>query len=675
MRIAAPVLGAIAGAFGSVAIDQIPEGATFWDVAVNPGLWLCIVGALLVSVAFEPWSGQRRARERAAHEVEKPAEGAGSGPGTDQQTGPATSRGPAAENPVSPSPPPSGDRERLTLLEVFGLAVGGVIGSGWLLAAPQVQQDLGRYALPGWLVGGALMAVVAVVMVEFGLASRRTGGLLFHPQDAFGPLVVVVLAGALWISYAVNPAAQAAAAVRSTATWLPDAGLTSGQNALTQGGGLLAVVVMAAIVASNLLPRKALLRSSVAIMGTKVVVLVMVVVLLWLALGDGRTSSASEGTPSNLMGGLLASGIIYAYIGFQAPLDVTDEVRRGGMGVRARVRWAVYGTVAGSYVLYSLLQHVHDAHDAQGTVEPGRSTGTPYAVLADHATIGDLSLAWLAPAVHLVGVLAPIGSGIVFTYALAREVFALSGERYAPSALQARWASRLPGRTEDTFWLILVVNFVLGLVLLATVAGDWRLLTALNTTPILVVYAVFCVVYVVRAPELPPSVWRNVLSVAAVLGFVGIAFVVAESEWAHVWRGMAVVGGGTVVLLVLPWLAALGVRGFGWFDAKDRMVHFRSRRGRLDDALPPFLALVGYLMALTALCAVRAADVCRYQPGWTCDHPVPLSPGMETLLRLATAGVALVAFGLLVVLGRRHLASQAGPSQPTDGLSQPASRS
>lgn len=611
--------GFVMSIYGSVQLNAL-KSPGFRELLHESSFWIAAVGGLMTAVAFE---AMRRAQVPAAPPAQ-PAEAA-------ETVRPVE---PAPDEPDEPERDerPAEDGDKLSLVEVVGLAAGGVIGSGWLLAVPGLHESLGEAALLGWAAGGVLMLTIAVVMVEFGLISQRTGGLLFHPHDAFGPLVVIILAASLWISYAINPAAQAAAAVNGLAEVVP---ALAGEGGLTGIGSTLAVLVTAAIIAFVLLPRRLVLRTNAALTLLKIAIPVIFVVFLVLATPGRPTGPgpAPGPTSTGVLSALITSGVIYAYIGFQAPLDVTGEVRGGRREAARRVRWAVYGTVVGSFLLYSALQLVY----AEQMAASGAEHGTSYARLTDAATLAGAPLDWLVVLVRIAAIIAPIGSGIVFTYALSREVYALSAERYVPSGLHEPRASRLPGRTSDSFWLILLVNLVLALVVLVAVGGDWQTLAVLNTIPILILYAVTCVVLAVRSDLLGTGAQR-LLPFAAYAAFVAIALVVNESAWDRVWKGVAVIGWGSLVLLVLPWLHHLRVPGLGWYDAKNHGARLFSR----DPANRAFVVLALYLVALTLLSAVRhRIDDASVWSVWS----------LRALVMIVASG----AFVLLVGAGRRYL--------------------
>ncbi|MFJ4716526.1 APC family permease [Streptomyces sp. NPDC088785] len=567
------------------------------------------------------------------------------------------------------------EARRLSVLDLVGLAAGGVVGSGWLLAAGQAHWAAGRDAVWAWVIGGAVMLLIAAVMVELGIAAPKTGGLIFLPLQAAGPLVATVVAAALWIVYAVNPASEAAAMVRGLAHWYPSllrsghtgaAGLPPAMDRaydLSFTGALCAVALMMVVVGFNLLPARRLIRLNLFITVVKVLVPLLIVVCLTLAATDAAGScapgdawylSGQAGGAAQLRGQadhfsalyvVLGGGIIYAYIGFQAPLDFAGNIKRRGMGEAARLRWAVYGTLVGAVALYTALQYVFAQNCGSLAADMLQS---PYAQFATAA-----SMTWLAWLIRLNAVLSPMGSGIVFTHALTREVAALSRAHLTHRGLQtARRASfKFRGAEIDAYWMILVVNLVIGLTTLALVRGNWEQLVALNSVPIMVVYAMPGVVLVALpgtdATWLRKAV-RWCLSYAA---FVAIALVIHEAGWADVWRGMAGVGVGAALLLALPWLAVRDLPYIGrvlrHYDASDHLSRFTESG---DPAVRPLLLLVGYLCLLVGCTGLRELAG---------ESAVPAT---RTVCVLA----AVLVFPLLVRSARRYM-SQVRPTLPHQG--------
>jgi amino acid transporter len=539
------------------------------------------------------------------------------------------------------------ERRRLSALDLVGLAAGGVIGSGWLLAGESVYRKAGAgpWSVGAWVVGGLVMLLIAAVMVELGITAPKTGGLIFLPLQAAGPLVATVVAAGLWTVYAMNPPSEAAAMVQGIGHWFPSL-LRPGEldegvrlpGSLTRSGGLVAVLFLTLIIGLNLLPLRKLIRFNLIVTVVKVVIPVLIVA--WLAsaeLRPGTCPSVDTGRsdPSAVLSTVLGAGVLYAYTGYQAPLDFAGNVRQRGIGEKARLRIAVYGTLGGAFLLYTALQYVFDMHSA---VFCPTSPDAPYTQFAKAAGIG-----WLVLLIRIDALLSPMGAGVVFTHALTREVAALGRAHLTHRGLQtARRASfRFAGRVVDAYWMILLVNLAIGTAALVAVQGNWEELVALNSVPFMMVYAMPGVVLVALGRLLgfhgARAMAHRILGWCA---FVVIAVVVEEAGWAKVWRGMAAVGIGSVLLLVLPLLARADLPFAGPLLRRyDARAHAQRLLVSGDPAVPPVLLFLGHL-AMLVLCALLD-DVTNG------GHA-----GVGTVLAALSAAVV---FPLLVRAARRYM--------------------
>lgn len=492
---------------------------------------------------------------------------------------------------VSASAAPEHDDEgrRLSLVDLVGLAAGGALGSGWLLAPAAADLRAGSDAVYSWLIGGALMLAVAVVMVELGTAIPKTGGLVFLPLQSSGPLVATISAAGVWIFYAVNPASEAAAMTSGLSAW--QHGLFhAGGSRLTWAGLVWSGVFMVAITAVNFLGPGLFLRVNTLLTAWKILIPLLVIVLLIFAGVDThrRTGGHTYAGPAvhhgfnAALAAVTGGGVIYAYQGFQGPLSFAGNVRqRGRMSEAARLRWAVYGTVCGSIVLYTLLQVVFIRHYPLWATD---MTESPYAQFAAAATLG-----WIVPLIRVNVLLSPGGSGLVFTHALTREVAAFSRAHLTHRGLQSvRRAIIKPfGRRLEVYWEILLVDFVVGVVALVVVGGSWNALIAVTSVVALIVYAIPSMVLVSLQQSHPrhfhgsPRV-RRIHRILAEFDFVCIAAILYASGWSTLWQGMAALGVGCGLLFVLPAAAKRHLPLIGqWmsrYDARACVSGFRMWR-------------------------------------------------------------------------------------------------
>ena len=62
---------------------------------------------------------------------------------------------------AQPSAEDRAERRRMSFSDLFFLAVGGVIGSGWFLSAVHADQATGSLAVISWIIGGALIMLLS----------------------------------------------------------------------------------------------------------------------------------------------------------------------------------------------------------------------------------------------------------------------------------------------------------------------------------------------------------------------------------------------------------------------------------------------------------------------------------------------------------------------------------
>ncbi|MGF1424939.1 APC family permease [Kitasatospora sp. LaBMicrA B282] len=532
------------------------------------------------------------------------------------------------------------EQRRLPLHHLVGLAAGGVFGSGWLLSAQSAYTQAGPRAWLAWLVGGALMLAVAWVMVELSTAAPKTGGLVFLPLQSSGPLVATVVAAGLWIFYAINSASEAVAMSRglsSTSLRL----VAHGHLTLTGWGCTLAF--MTAISAVNVIAPRVLFRFSTGLTFAKVAIAVLAVAMLFTLAPLGIPLPPEAKTGGYGFGAVLRavvnSGVIYSYVGFQAPLELAGNIRRRGIGEAARLRWAVFGTIVASTALYIALQLVFARHHVPAQVND--DSVSPYVRFAHHA--GQYWLEWL---LRIAAVAAPFGAGVVFGQAVTREVAALSRAHLTHRGLQTARKSSLRQR-YDVYWLILLVNFFIGAVTLWLVNGNWDPLAAATGVLTLVVYAFPAVVLVSLRGRVGPysPTRRTAQDVMARLSFTLIALILYGAGWAPVWRAMASLAIGSTLLLVLPVLSRrLPVLG-RVYDAKEHVMLFRQ--WRTSPSARAAIWLIAYLGVLTLLTLLGNSSVGTHQM-FLVDH-------QTRLVGVLVAALALGAFEALVRTSRQHM--------------------
>jgi amino acid transporter len=83
-------------------------------------------------------------------------------------------------------------RKSLGYWQLTAIGFSGVIGSGWLLGAMYAAQYAGPEAVVSWVIGGVVLALIALVMASLGGARPEAGGLVRWPYYSNGRFVATM---------------------------------------------------------------------------------------------------------------------------------------------------------------------------------------------------------------------------------------------------------------------------------------------------------------------------------------------------------------------------------------------------------------------------------------------------------------------------------------------------
>jgi len=484
----------------------------------------------------------------------------------------------------------SGDPDELGLISLIAIAAGGMIGSGWLFGAAHAASIAGPWAWVSWLIGGTLMIALGLVMVELGRHRPENGGLVFWPSQSSGPLVTIVVAAALWVFYALNPASEAAAVVQA----LDDKSLyhySSSHAGPTLAGLLLAGALMIPIVGATMLGFRLIRTSTVWLTAFKILIPVMVAVLLLASGFSSHNTTLHPRQPghsavSDVIRALTGGGVIYAYIGFQGPLDFAGRVKSDGRFTEAaRLKIAVIGTLGAVILLYTVLQVGFLGH----VLDPE----SPYLKFAEGLGITGLLL-------QIDSFVSPVGAGVLFATLLSEEVEAMSRGRLIDDRLAT--VRRLWRRGPEACVWILVLNLCLGWSELALFGGDWSTMVTASSILTLFVYAMpavsltaFAKYYNDHPDQRQPErfrIGRGIWTFVAWFGFVGVTEVLYWAGWSVSWRAAVLLTCAALIMLLLPVLSGR-VERFQLYKASNPW----SQR----EAVPGLVIFVLFLTGLLVL--------------------------------------------------------------------------
>src|ERR1700761_8716224 len=162
--------------------------------------------------------------------------------------------------------------------QLTAIGFSGVIASGWLLGARYAAQYAGPEAIVSWLIGGIVLALIALVMAALGGARPEAGGLVRWPYYSNGRFVATMAGWGIWIAWATNPPSESAAMIQYMSQYV--GGIYRGSS-LTGLGVLLAIGIMAVFVALNWFGIQLFARVNGALTVAKFVVPLITIVALF----------------------------------------------------------------------------------------------------------------------------------------------------------------------------------------------------------------------------------------------------------------------------------------------------------------------------------------------------------------------------------------------------------
>jgi len=484
----------------------------------------------------------------------------------------------------APGAAPTGEyhlHRKVGLRALTMVSIGSIIGSGWLLGAITASEHAGAASSISWLLGGLVLALLALVHAELGSTYPVSGGTARFPFMVFGGLGGFTGG---WMAF-LQAVTIAPIEVEATLTYLnakftglgiiytsgPSLGELNGKGIGIGAGFMLVFTII------NILGVRWLAETNAIATYWKILIPTITIFGLLFTVFHSSNFTAGGGfMPYGFHGvfSALPYGIIFALEGFEQAIQVGGESENPQRNIPRAV---IFAMIVGT-VIYLLLEVAFVGalspsaliHGWSNPI-PGAGSFGPYYTLATQAGLG-----WLATLLIIDSVVSPAGTGLVYMGTSSRISYGLGRNGYFPPSVLSKI-----NRRGVPFWSI-VICFIIGMLTFLPFPS-WAGLVALITAATVLMYAMAPLALAglrrsdpdrPRAYRLPwagfwcPVAfifancivyfagWSNVfwLYVLIVVGFIlfGIyqAVLPAAKRTVIDWRA---------AMWIVPWLAGLGI--------------------------------------------------------------------------------------------------------------------
>jgi amino acid transporter len=520
-----------------------------------------------------------------------------------------------------------------------------IIGSGWLFASYYAAVAIGKNAIYAWLIGGVAVIILGLVHAELGGMYPVAGGTARFPHLAFGAGAGVSFGFFSWLQAVTVAPIEAYAIERYGQYWLDvhKINLFDTAGNATKLGFVVAIVLLAIMTAVNFFAMKLFAQINNAITWWKVAIPVLAIIILFFKFHPSNFSHAGgDGSLKALFGALPASGIIFAYLGFEQADQLAGEIKNPQRNLPLAIIFAVLIGVA----VYVLLQVVFigatpaSLLGAKGFA--GISTTNAIAVGPFAGLAGAVGLAWLASVLRVDAFISPYGTGQIYMTSTSRVGYGLARNRYYPSVFTKTDRNGVP-------WISLVIGFVFGLVFLLPFPS-WHSLVGLVTSASVLMYAGAPLAMGAFRNRLPDA--NRPYKMPAAMVFGPVAFIIANliiywSGFEVLWKlGVAIILGYILILMhftdnphapKVNWRrsAWLGVYLLGMGVISWQGVYGPQNTGRLhfgwDALVVAVFSLVIYYWAInSALTRPEIEEAVAQQSGGAEDWEAQVTTGEAT---------------------------------------------
>lgn len=441
----------------------------------------------------------------------------------------------------------------------FGLlsaAICGMIGSGWLFGGMIAAKAAGPAAIISWILGGIIVAVIAVTFAELATMLPVTGGVVRYIHFSHGTVASFSISWLTWLSCVAVAPTEVSAALRYCNNIWPILFQSNGNGeSLTTTGTLAAIALLFIITLLNMTAVRTTNSILTKIGSWKILVPIITAICLLITKFNSNNFTTMSFAPYGTQGILTAvsSIVIFSFLGFVEAISLAGEAKEPQKAVPI----TIIGSISITVLIYTILQiafvgsiNPHIIADGWHSITfPGE-----YGPFAGIATT--LGLGALANLIYADAVISPLGTGFAFTATTARLNYGMSINKYTPQAMLNLNKAGIPRNA-------ILFNFIVGIIILINF-HNWEDLIKFQSAAIILAYATGPIALIALRKQAPDKDRPFKLSWHKSACFFGLYFVNLILYWT---------GWSSIYKLMLGLLVGLGIffsyRALGTKDFSD----------------------------------------------------------------------------------------------------------
>jgi amino acid transporter len=487
--------------------------------------------------------------------------------------------------PTGATAPPEGATEyhlhrKVGLRPLTMISIGSIIGSGWLLGALNAAKTAGAASSVSWLIGGLVLALLALVHAELGSTYPVSGGTARFPYMVFGALGGFTGGWMAFLQAVTIAPIEVEASLGYLDSKYPSLHwiyATGGLKGDLDGTGILVGAgFMLVFTVFNILGVRWLAETNAIATYWKVLIPTITIFALLFTVFHSSNFSAGGGFMPYGFHGVFAAlplGIIFALEGFEQAIQVGGEAENPQRNIPRAVIYAmIIGTVIYLLLEVAFVGALNPANLVHGWSNPIPGAGAfgPYATLATTAGLG-----WLSTLLIIDSVVSPAGTGLVYLGTSSRLSYGLARNGYFP-----RIISRISKRGVPI--VSIGICFVIGMLTFLPFPS-WAGLVALVTSATVLMYSMapLALAGLRRSdPDRPRAYRLPAAGLLCPLAFIFANCIVYFAGWSNVfWLYVLIVVGFVIFGVyqalipaerrsiidwkaaqwIVPWLAGLGI--------------------------------------------------------------------------------------------------------------------